>query len=82
MPTTYYGGAPQQPCANPTCRNRFTPNFYGRHRMYCSSRCKAALWARRHRRGITAAAIKSWQEQRAAEREAWKQRQLEQGSDQ
>lgn len=82
MPTSYYGGAPEQRCANITCRNTFRPNFYGRHRQYCSHRCAAAVSARRIRKGITAAAVKTWREERAAERQAWKQRQLQEGSDQ
>lgn len=81
MPTNYYGGAPKQRCANATCRQWFTPNHYGRHKQYCSHRCVATVWARRARAGISSAAIKSWQEQRAAEREAWKQRQLQEGQD-
>jgi hypothetical protein len=78
MPGSYYGGGPQQRCANATCRNTFVPNFYGRHKMYCSHRCAAIVSWRRRARGITAAAVKSWQEQRQAEREAWQQLQREQ----
>ncbi len=81
MPTNYYGGAPEQRCANATCRKTFRPNFYGRHRMYCSHRCAAIVSWRRRSRGITARAVKTWHEQRAAEREAWKQRQLQEGRD-
>jgi hypothetical protein len=77
MPTSnYYGGAPEQRCANFTCRQTFPPNHYGRHKLYCSHRCVAAVWARRARRGISSAAIKTWQEQRAAERQAWIEKQL------
>ena len=33
----------EQRCANPTCRNTFSPNRIGRPRQFCHHRCAALM---------------------------------------
>jgi hypothetical protein len=60
---SYYCGGPPQRCANPTCRNTFVPNFYGRHRIYCGPSCKVTMWRRRKQAAAMESTLKRWREQ-------------------